>query len=375
LFLGGLGFSDAYAASSTTVTVIHDASHAPVLNVPLGTTAHDEATVTGDGVTAPTGTVDFAFYSTINCSDTPVASGTGIALVTVGTDGVAHPSTSQGPLTVGSYGFKATYSGDANYSGSVGSCEPLTVFPCEECETKPLFTCDDALAAFIDPTLYPNNNDLVGLGYTVEHMSSGDTFKGTDDPAELTNYFVFGTDSQDIIELRGQGAHFICGFDGNDVIKTGPNTDIVFAGDGDDSVEGGGEADYIDGGKGDDQLYGDQHGSSLNGGDFGKDGADCIFGGEGKDDIEAHGGNDIIDGGAGDDEIDADQGDDIIVGGDGEDDIDAGDGDDRINGGAGVDKINGNSGIDTLGDFDVDIVSNVEFGSDVNIGDTIVLCN
>ena len=41
--------------------------------------------------------------------------------------GIAHPSTSQGPLQAGSYGFKATYSGDGNFNGSTGTCEPLTV--------------------------------------------------------------------------------------------------------------------------------------------------------------------------------------------------------------------------------------------------------
>ena len=31
------------------------------------------------------------------------------------------------PLAAGSYSFLASYSGDANYASSIGSCEPLTV--------------------------------------------------------------------------------------------------------------------------------------------------------------------------------------------------------------------------------------------------------
>ena len=41
--------------------------------------------------------------------------------------GVAHPSTSEGPLSAGSYSFQAHYSGDDNYSSGTDKCEKVTV--------------------------------------------------------------------------------------------------------------------------------------------------------------------------------------------------------------------------------------------------------
>ena len=67
--------------------------------------------------------MDFTFYTSGNCTTGASASGTGIALVA----GVAHPSSSQGPLNTGSYSFKAHYNGDGTYLPADGPCEPLTV--------------------------------------------------------------------------------------------------------------------------------------------------------------------------------------------------------------------------------------------------------
>ena len=106
----------------TVTTTIHNASEAPVTSVPAGSTVHDRADVSGTGP-AVTGNVDFTFYTSANCTTGGSASGTGIALVS----GVAHPSTSQGPLNAGSYSFKATYNGDTNYNAASSTCEPLTV--------------------------------------------------------------------------------------------------------------------------------------------------------------------------------------------------------------------------------------------------------
>ena len=53
--------------ASTTVTVIHDADHAPVTSVPAGTTVHDQATVTG-GLGTPTGTVTFSWFTNGTCT-------------------------------------------------------------------------------------------------------------------------------------------------------------------------------------------------------------------------------------------------------------------------------------------------------------------
>ncbi|MFN8486751.1 MAG: Ig-like domain-containing protein [Caldilineaceae bacterium] len=109
---------------SSTVTTIHDANHGNVggsTHVALGSVVHDSAAVSGSGAT-PTGSVSFTFFNTIDCSGSGTLAGT-VNLV----NGVADPSVSEGPLAAGSYSFKATYSGDSNYNGSTGACEPLTV--------------------------------------------------------------------------------------------------------------------------------------------------------------------------------------------------------------------------------------------------------
>ncbi|MDD5356699.1 MAG: hypothetical protein PHS53_00920 [Candidatus Pacebacteria bacterium] len=107
----------------SVVTEVHNASEAVVSgSVIAPVTVHDKATVSGSGGT-PTGTVDFSFYTSTTCSSEATPSGSGVSLVS----GVAHPSSSQGPLSAGSYGFKAHYNGDATYSAADGECEPFTV--------------------------------------------------------------------------------------------------------------------------------------------------------------------------------------------------------------------------------------------------------
>lgn len=107
--------------NSSTVTEIHNASEQVVTSVDAGTTVHDKATVSGSGPT-PTGNVNFTFYSNHTCSGDGSGAGT-IALVS----GVAHPSSSEGPLNAGSYSFKAHYNGDGVYNPSDAVCEPLAV--------------------------------------------------------------------------------------------------------------------------------------------------------------------------------------------------------------------------------------------------------
>src|SRR5262249_16396795 len=109
---------------SSTATEIHDAAHNVVTSVSSGSTVHDKATVTGIAAFTPTGSVTFTFYTAAsNCSGASVSAGT----VTLDSNGVAHPSSSEGPLQPGSYSFQATYSGDSNYNVSTSACEPLTV--------------------------------------------------------------------------------------------------------------------------------------------------------------------------------------------------------------------------------------------------------
>ena len=106
----------------TVVTDIHNASEQVVTSVPEGSVVHDKATVSGSGP-MPTGNVDFTFFMGANCSASSSASGVSV----VDGAGVAHPSTSQGPLTPGSYSFLAHYQGDINYLEANAGCENLTV--------------------------------------------------------------------------------------------------------------------------------------------------------------------------------------------------------------------------------------------------------
>src|SRR5262249_16204669 len=108
-------FTAVEKATPTITTAIHlgtdGANPADVqdTNIALGSPIPDKATVSGSGPT-PTGSVDFPFYSSNDCSGTGTAAGT-VSLV----GGVAHPSSTEGPLTPGDYSFKAHYGGDSNY--------------------------------------------------------------------------------------------------------------------------------------------------------------------------------------------------------------------------------------------------------------------
>lgn len=125
--------------SPTIVTEIHSSSEAIISSAPLGTTAHDKATVSG-GYT-PSGSVNFTFYTNASCSGSGSAAGT-TGLV----GGAAHPSISEGPLAAGSYSFKAHYNGDANNNALDAACEPLTINKATPSMTTSIFNSATGLA-------------------------------------------------------------------------------------------------------------------------------------------------------------------------------------------------------------------------------------
>jgi len=107
---------------TTTETVVHlEPGHTVVTTspIPLGSTVHDDATVSSSS-SGPTitGTVTYNFWTNRGCTGTPASSNT----VSVGSE-----SPSKGPLATGSYSFNATYSGDTNYNPSFSACEPFEV--------------------------------------------------------------------------------------------------------------------------------------------------------------------------------------------------------------------------------------------------------
>jgi hypothetical protein len=112
------------ADTGTATSVINEANGADVTGqaVALGTSVHDSARVSPQvsGFTA-TGTVTYSFFSNGDCS------GTATSTQTVTLSGGAVPNSSSQTLNAGSYSYKASYSGDGNYNGSTGACEPFSV--------------------------------------------------------------------------------------------------------------------------------------------------------------------------------------------------------------------------------------------------------
>ncbi len=110
-------------------TVIHFTDHSTATSpITFGGTVHDAATASApsgyvEAPPAPSGNVDFRFFTNNLCT-----SGTGTSAGTVAlASGVADPSSSEGPLTVGSYAFNASYGGDDVYKSASAACEPLAV--------------------------------------------------------------------------------------------------------------------------------------------------------------------------------------------------------------------------------------------------------
>lgn len=87
-----------------------------------GTVSTDTDTIAVPTCAAP-GTVNFTFYTNGICEGPGTAAGSHV----LDSSGIADPSNSQGPLSVGSYSFKAHYNGDGNHSPADSACEPLTV--------------------------------------------------------------------------------------------------------------------------------------------------------------------------------------------------------------------------------------------------------
>jgi uncharacterized repeat protein (TIGR01451 family) len=89
-----------------------------------GAKAYDTATLTGkQGSIDPTGTVTYTFFSGDCATGTVVFTDQ----QTVGANESVPNSKTTDSLAAGDYAFQAVYSGDSNYSGKTGSCEPFSV--------------------------------------------------------------------------------------------------------------------------------------------------------------------------------------------------------------------------------------------------------
>ena len=121
----GCAFTNRRAGTSTTATSIKNAVGGTTVGgpLPLGSSVFDTSTVTPTpGTITPTGSVAYTFFTNGACTGTGTAAGGGTLA-----SGVPPNSNTQGPLTAGSYSFRAVYSGDANLAGSTSACEPMTI--------------------------------------------------------------------------------------------------------------------------------------------------------------------------------------------------------------------------------------------------------
>ena len=114
-------FSVGKAAGGITTTVDDAATNSTWSgSEATGSSAYDTSSVTGEeGFIAPTGSVSYSYFSNGSCTSGSTPAGNDLAL--------GSHSTTEGPLTQGSYGFEATYSGDSNYTGFTTTCEPFSV--------------------------------------------------------------------------------------------------------------------------------------------------------------------------------------------------------------------------------------------------------
>jgi hypothetical protein len=103
--------------ATTITTQVHTPSHADITNgsAVAGTPVHDSATVTG---ASPSGTVTYRFYANGQGACSGASSD---ETVPVGSESSAQT------LAIGSYAYKADYSGDANNEPSTGVCEPFSI--------------------------------------------------------------------------------------------------------------------------------------------------------------------------------------------------------------------------------------------------------
>lgn len=173
---------------------------------------------------------------------------------------------------------------------------------------------------------------------------------------------IIGTRGADLLR-GGPDRDIICGLGGNDeiwglegddVIDGGTGNDRLYGGEGNDLIIGGTGNDILEDSDGDNQF--DTRGGGRNRVNAG-DGDDTILGGEGVDIIQpgqginqvaSGGGNDVITASDGHDQILAGAGNDVVYSGAGDDVIDGGPGNDRLYGEEGNDLIFGGSGNDTL---------------------------
>ena len=103
-------------------------------SVSLGTSVYDTAVENGViGSFTPTGTVTYTFSTSSSCG------GSGTTQTVTLSNGLVPNSALHGPLAIGTYSFRASYSGDGNYPSSTSSCESFSVIKASAVLSTALF--------------------------------------------------------------------------------------------------------------------------------------------------------------------------------------------------------------------------------------------
>jgi hypothetical protein len=136
--------------ATATSTVLHNAADGGVIavggSVPPGTSVFDSAAVPGVPGVIPTGTVTYTFFNHGQCIGGGHPAGGGDLV-----GGVPPNSSPVGPLAVGTYAFKARYSGDVNYGRSTSACENFNVQLLTPRITRGGSTCEEFIAGTATP--------------------------------------------------------------------------------------------------------------------------------------------------------------------------------------------------------------------------------
>ena len=242
-----------------------------------------------------------------------------------------------------------------------------------------------------------SGNDPYTAGATddlIQGYGGADTIFGN-----ARDNYIFGDQRQDPpnydnvdFDPTADGADFLYGFGGDDLLNPGAGTgNFVAGGTGTDTLdyryatpgqavtidmEAGtatagtyGSTSFIEienvfgSLNGPNVIYGDANANEITGGDL----DDVLFGHEGKDTLNGLRGDDELRGGDGRDHLQGDQGHDTLIGGKGADRLVGGKGNDKITGGTGNDSISGSKGNDRLLGKDGNDRLNGQDGKDVLI--------
>jgi len=186
---------------ATLTTTIHDAGHAPITNTSLGMEVHDSALVTGIGSTVPTGNVTFMLFPNLTCAGPGTVAGT----VALDGSGLADPSNTA-TVTNSGLSFRASYSGDANYTPQTGPCETLEVQPAITSADNTTFNVGSAGSFTVTTTGLPTvstislSGDPLPSGVTFTDNGDGTaTLAGTPDPSTEGTYNLVFTASNGVL--------------------------------------------------------------------------------------------------------------------------------------------------------------------------------